>query len=34
MAKYLFRTKYTAAGLRGLLKEGGTSRRGSSQADH
>ena len=27
MAKYLFRTKYTVAGLRGLLKEGGTSRR-------
>ncbi len=27
MAKYLYRTKYTAAGLNGLLKEGGTSRR-------
>ena len=27
MAKYLFRTKYTKAGLEGLLKDGGTSRR-------
>ena len=27
MARYLFRTKYTQAGVAGLLKEGGTSRR-------
>ena len=27
MAKYLFRTKYTKAGLEGLLREGGTGRR-------
>ena len=27
MAKYLFRTKYTKAGLDGLLREGGTGRR-------
>ncbi len=27
MARYLFRAKYTQAGVTGLLKEGGTSRR-------
>lgn len=27
MAKYLFRAKYTQAGVAGLLKEGGSSRR-------
>jgi uncharacterized protein with GYD domain len=27
MAKYLFQASYTDAGLKGLLKEGGTSRR-------
>lgn len=27
MAKYLFQASYTEAGLKGLLKEGGTSRR-------
>ena len=27
MAKYLFRTEYTKAGLEGLLREGGTGRR-------
>ena len=27
MAKYLFRARYTQAGVAGLLKEGGSSRR-------
>ncbi len=27
MAKYMYRTKYTQAGLQGLLREGGTGRR-------
>ena len=27
MAKYLFRTSYTQAGVKGLIKEGGTGRR-------
>ena len=27
MAKYLFRTSYTQAGIKGLVKEGGTGRR-------
>ena len=27
MAKYLFKTRYTAAGTKGLLKEGGSARR-------
>ena len=27
MAKYLFRTRYTQAGVSGLIREGGTGRR-------
>lgn len=31
MAKYLFRVNYTTEGFKGLLKEGGTSRRAAAE---